>query len=49
MTKDLAINIHGNKVEPGHYVDTIKFIDVVAENLDKQLWLNNISLSLKKK
>lgn len=35
MTKDLAINIHGNNVDPSHYVDTIKFIDVVAANLDK--------------
>ena len=37
MTKDLAINIHGSKVNSSHYVDTIKFIEVVADNLNKQL------------
>ena len=33
MTKDLAINIYGNKVDNSKYVDTVKFIDVVAKNL----------------
>ena len=37
MTKDLAINIYGNKVDNSKYVDTVKFIEIVAKNLDKKL------------
>lgn len=37
MTKDLAINIYGNKVDNSKYVDTVKFIDVVAKNLSERL------------
>ena len=42
MTKDLAINIYGNKVDNSKYVDTVKFIEIVAKNLDKKLWETNI-------
>ena len=45
MTKDLAINIYGNKVDNSKYVDTVKFIEIVAKNLDKKLWwlISNIN------
>jgi isocitrate dehydrogenase len=34
MTKDLAVCIHGNKVEHGtHYLYTEEFLDAVAQRL----------------
>jgi len=35
MTKDLAICIHGDKASKGSYLNTEKFMDKLAENLDK--------------
>jgi isocitrate dehydrogenase len=38
MTKDLAVCIHGNKVEHGkHYLYTEEFLDALDENLKKKL------------
>jgi len=38
MTKDLAICIHGNKVEHGkHFLYTDEFLDALSENLQKKL------------
>jgi len=37
MTKDLAICIHGEKVAPSNYLNTEKFMDKIAENLNKKL------------
>ena len=38
MTKDLAICVHGNKVEHGkHYMHTEEFLDSIDGNLKKKL------------
>lgn len=38
MTKDLAVCIHGNKVEHGkHYLYTEEFLDALDENLKAKL------------
>jgi isocitrate dehydrogenase len=38
MTKDLAIGIHGNKVEHGkHFLYTEEFLDAIDQNLQKKL------------
>ena len=38
MTKDLAVCIHGNKVNQGdHYLYTEEFLDAIDENLQKKL------------
>jgi len=38
MTKDLAVCIHGNKVEHGkHYLYTEEFLDAIDENLKKKI------------
>lgn len=38
MTKDLAVCIHGNKVEHGkHYLYTEEFLDAIDQNLQKKL------------
>ena len=38
MTKDLAVCIHGNKVEHGkHYLYTEEFLDIIDQNLQKKL------------
>jgi isocitrate dehydrogenase len=38
MTKDLAVCIHGNKVDHGaHYLYTEEFLDAIDENLKKKL------------
>lgn len=38
MTKDLAVTIHGNKVEHGkHYVYTEEFLDAIDQTLKKKL------------
>lgn len=38
MTKDLAVCIHGNKVEHGtHYLYTEEFLDALDENLKKKI------------
>jgi isocitrate dehydrogenase len=38
MTKDLAVCIHGNKVEHGaHYLYTEEFLDAIDENLKKKM------------
>src|SRR3954469_3802871 len=38
MTKDLAVTIHGNKVEHGkHYVYTEEFLDAIDSNLQKRM------------
>jgi isocitrate dehydrogenase len=38
MTKDLAVCIHGNKVNHGeHYLHTEEFLDAIDENLKKRL------------
>lgn len=40
MTKDLAVCIHGNKVEHGaHYLYTEEFLDAIDENLKKKMGL----------
>jgi isocitrate dehydrogenase len=40
MTKDLAVCIHGNKVNHGdHYLYTEEFLDAIDENLKKKLGL----------
>jgi len=37
MTKDLAICVHGNKVEEGkHFVQTEKFMDEIDVNFQKK-------------
>jgi len=37
MTKDLAICIHGDKVQPNHYLSTIDFLKKIRTNLDAKL------------
>jgi isocitrate dehydrogenase len=38
MTKDLAVGIHGNKVEHGkHYLNTEEFLEVLDQNLKKKM------------
>jgi len=37
MTKDLAICIHGEKVKREHYLNTIDFMNKIAENLTKKM------------
>jgi isocitrate dehydrogenase len=38
MTKDLAVCIHGNKVNHGeHYIYTEEFLDVIDSNLRKKM------------
>jgi isocitrate dehydrogenase len=38
MTKDLAICVHGNKVEHGkHFLYTEEFLDAIDQNLQKKL------------
>jgi len=37
MTKDLAICVHGEKITGAHYLNTNKFMDKLAENLNKAL------------
>lgn len=38
MTKDLAVTIHGNKVNHGeHYLYTEEFLAAIDENLKKKL------------
>jgi len=38
MTKDLAVCVHGNKVEHGkHYLYTEEFLDAIDQNLQKKL------------
>ena len=38
MTKDLAVCIHGNKVNHGeHYLYTEEFLDAIDSNLKKKL------------
>ncbi|HZE84244.1 MAG TPA: isocitrate/isopropylmalate family dehydrogenase, partial [Puia sp.] len=38
MTKDLAICVHGNKVEHGkHYLYTEEFLDAIDENMKKKV------------
>ncbi len=37
MTKDLAINIHGNNLPAGSYMSTDAFLDKLAENFTKKL------------
>jgi isocitrate dehydrogenase len=35
MTKDLALSIHGKQLKREHYVNSLEFIDAVAEKLTK--------------
>ena len=38
MTKDLAVCIHGNKVEHGkHYLHTEEFLDAIDQKLQKKI------------
>jgi len=37
MTKDLAVCIHGNKVQPEHYLTTQEFLDKLDTNLQAKL------------
>jgi len=37
MTKDLALTIHGNKLERKHYLESMAFLDKLNENLQKKL------------
>ncbi len=37
MTKDLAVCVHGDRVEPHHYLTTEKFLDKIESNLAKAL------------
>jgi len=37
MTKDLALCIHGNGLKREHYLNTIQFMDKLAENLKKRM------------
>ncbi|MFV0472451.1 MAG: isocitrate dehydrogenase (NADP(+)) [Paludibacteraceae bacterium] len=37
MTKDLAILVHGNNVDPDNYLNTQDFLSVLKQNLDKKL------------
>jgi isocitrate dehydrogenase len=38
MTKDLAVNIHGNKVNHGeHYLYTEEFLEAINSNLQAKL------------
>jgi len=37
MTKDLALCIHGNSMQPGHYLTTEQFLKAIDENLQKKL------------
>jgi len=36
MTKDLALSIHGKKLQPSHYLETRKFLDKINEFLIKK-------------
>jgi isocitrate dehydrogenase len=36
MTKDLALSVHGKKLERSHYLETSKFLDKINENLVKK-------------
>ena len=37
MTKDLALLIHKENLNPSHYLTTQKFLDAIKENLDQKL------------
>ena len=37
MTKDLALCIHGEKLNESHYLNTEEFVDLIAANLRKKL------------
>jgi len=37
MTKDLAITIHGDKLQREHWLTTTEFLNTVKRNLDKKL------------
>jgi len=37
MTKDLAISIHGKNMKREHYMETIEFLNTLADNLEKRL------------
>ena len=37
MTKDLALLIHKENLNPSHYLTTKKFLDAIKENLDQKL------------
>ncbi|HET8574236.1 MAG TPA: NADP-dependent isocitrate dehydrogenase [Edaphocola sp.] len=37
MTKDLAVCIHGNNVQPGDYLNTEEFLDALDRNLQEKL------------
>lgn len=37
MTKDLALCIHGEKLNDSHYLSTEKFLEAIAANLNKKL------------
>ena len=37
MTKDLALLIHKENLNPSHYLTTQKFLDAIKENLDQRL------------
>jgi len=37
MTKDLALTIHGNKLERKHYLESMAFLDKINENLKVKL------------
>ena len=42
MTKDLAVCIHGNKVNHGeHYLYTEEFLDFIDENLKTKMGMEN--------
>jgi len=43
MTKDLAICIHGEKVKREHYLNTIDFMNKIAENLKGEVSLTSSS------
>ena len=36
MTKDLALAVHGKGLQPEHYLETKKFLDVINQNLIKK-------------
>ncbi len=36
MTKDLALSIHGEKLERKHYQETLQFLDSINVNLQKK-------------
>jgi len=37
MTKDLALSIHGNKLEKKHYQESLEYLDTIARFLKKRL------------